>query len=265
MNKLSMLFVPLLAVSGLAFAGDDAVIAEVYDHKVTLQDLALPTSMVEDSRKTMSAAEFASWEQDSRRQLLAYGVMQEARKRFLTEMKLTPTEDEIDSYIESQDRMMAADAQKRSQDRDKLQQELQQPELSKERRASIEENIASIDELSAMLKPAGEGAQSDEDKSAQRSVATMMVSNWKFNQGLYHKYGGRVIFQQAGLEPIDANKTFLADLKASGVYTINDPAYKDLFKETDEYFQKKFDAVDKAKADEYFESPWWLKADKPAE
>ena len=265
MKKWSLLCVPLLALSGLALAGDDAVIAEVYEHKVTLKDLALPTSMVEDSRKTLSATEFASWEQDSRRQLLAYGVMQEARKRFLAETKLTPTEDEITGYIESQNRMMAADAKKRVQDREKLQQELQQPGLSKERRTFIENDIAAMDELSALLKSDGTGAQSDEDKAAQRSVATMMVSNWKFNQGLYHKYGGRVVFQQAGLEPIDANKAFLDELKASGDYTINDPAYQHLFKESDDYFNKKFDPVDKVKADEYFASPWWLKADKPAE
>ena len=262
---LGLLSTVLLAFSSLTVAGEDTAVAEVYGQKVTVTDLSLPPKMVEESRKGMPAEEFAAWEQDSRRQMLAFGVMQEAQKRFLAETKLTPTDEEIDSYIHSQDRMMAADAKKRSQERDKMQQELKQPDLSEERRASIENGIAAIDELEKMLKPAAPGAESDEDKAAQRSVATMMVGNWKFNQGLYHKYGGRVVFQQVGLEPLDANKAFLDELKASGAYTIIDPTYQDLFKETDDYFSKKFESVDKAEADQYFASPWWLKAGNSAE
>ena len=85
MKTKSNVLIVLLMLSGLAVAGDDATVAEVYGHKVTAADLALPPKMVEDSRASMSAEEFATWQQDSLRQMLAYGVMQEARKRFLAE------------------------------------------------------------------------------------------------------------------------------------------------------------------------------------
>lgn len=266
MKKLiTMLSIPLLALAGHATAGDDQVIADVYGQKVTAADVAVPEKMMAESRKTLSAEEFAALEQDNQRQMLAYGIMEEARKRFLAEMKLTPTDQEIDAYIEAQNRMMAAGAAKQAHEREQLEQKLSQPDLAPDQREMIEKDIAAMDELAQMFERPAAGDASDEDKAAERSVATMMVANWNFNQGLYQKYGGRVIFQQAGMEPIDGHKAFLEALKASGEYSIIDPAYQDVFKESDEYLNKKFDLVDKAEADEYFASPWWLKAAKPAE
>ena len=98
-------------------------------------------------------------------------------------------------------------------------------------------------------------------KMVEQSRSSMMIAAWKFNQGLYRKYGGRVVFQQAGYEPLDGHKAFMEGLKTSGAYTIIDPAYQDLFKETDEYFTKHHEFVEQADADEYFSSPWWLKQD----
>jgi len=265
MKRLTILAIPLLLLPVLGFADSADPVAEVYGQQVSEADLALPAKMVEQSRQSMSAEEFAVWEQDARRQMLAFGVMQEARKHFLAAMKLTPSDQDIDAYIQALKRMMLADADKRSQHREQLQQQLKQSGLDDQRRTEIENEIASIDELTELLKPAATGAESDQDKAAQRMVATMTVSNWNFNQGLYRKYGGRVVFQQAGLEPIEANQQFIAALKASGSYRIKDPAYQDLFKETDEYLDKEFEAVDKAEADEYFASPWWLKTDAPAQ
>ena len=249
----------ILMWSGIAAASDDAVVAELYGQKITAADLPLPPKMVEESRSTMSPDEFAQWRQDSLRQMLAYGVMQEAQKRFLTEMKLEPTDAEIDSYMESQRRFMAADRKRRAAEQEKLEQELGQADLSEERRSELQGNLTSLNWLAEQEKPPATDAERKEQREAERSVAAMMVATWKFNQGLYHKYGGRVVFQQAGNEPLDANKAFIEELKTSDAYTIIDPAYQDLFKETDEYFAKHFDYLDQAEADAYFSAPWWLK------
>lgn len=260
MKPLSMLSIPLLLLSGLVLASDDTTIAEVYGQSVSIADLALPAKMVAESRKTLSAEAFSAWEQDSRRQLLAFGVMEEARKRFMTEQGLDPSQQEIDGYQAYMRHFAEAESKRRAQEREKVQQELAQPGIEDERRSQLNDSIAAIDEIDKMTAPAASEEQAAERQQAEHAVAAMMVGNWKFNQGLYRKYGGQVVFQQAGMEPIDAHKAFMEELKSSGAYTIVNPAYQDLFKETDEYFDKEFKYLSPSEADAYFASPWWLQS-----
>ena len=166
----------ILMWSGIAAASDDAVVAELYGQKITAADLPLPPKMVEESRSTMSPDEFAQWRQDSLRQMLAYGVMQEAQKRFLTEMKLEPTDAEIDSYMESQRRFMAADRKRRAAEQEKLEQELGQADLSEERRSELQGNLTSLNWLAEQEKPPATDAERKEQREAERSVAAMMVA-----------------------------------------------------------------------------------------
>ena len=50
-----------------------------------------------------------------------------------------------------------------------------------------------------------------EGGSDGRAVARQFIQAFKVNQSLYAEYGGRVLFQQAGPEPIDAYRDFLRD------------------------------------------------------
>jgi hypothetical protein len=40
------------------------------------------------------------------------------------------------------------------------------------------------------------------------------------NRALYGQYGGRIIFQQGGPEPLDAYRTFLEERQAAGDFAI---------------------------------------------
>jgi hypothetical protein len=210
-------------IQAASTTADDPAVAVVYGQKVYNRDLQLPAKFAPQPEEGATPAEIAALELDTRRQMLATGIWQEARKHYLSKNGLEPTEAEIDSYVEFSK---------------KMQQEMEKdPEIKK------------INEKNKV----------GEDPEAERQVARIMVVSWKFNQGLYKQYGGRVIFQQMGLEPIDALKKFLADLKASGDYEIYDPALaKDLFKEQEEYFDKKLDDSSPAEAEKYFATPWWL-------
>ena len=56
----------------------------------------------------------------------------------------------------------------------------------------------------------------------RRDMARSMILNWKTSRALYEQYGGRVIGQQFGPEPIDAYRTFLEEQQAGGAFSIND-------------------------------------------
>ncbi len=258
MKILFTLLTAVLMLSGSIAMAEESPVAEVYGKNVYTRDLSLPEKMLEQSKSSMSSEDFAQWKQDSLRQMLAYSVMEEARKRFLKEIKMEPTQEDIDGYIAFLHRAKIAEREKRAVDKDKLHKELEQADLNEERKTNIKTQLSQIDDLDKFENLPLTEAMLKETQESEQTVAVMLVSSWKFNQALYQKYAGRVVFQQFGLEPIDAHKKFMQELSTTGAYKILDPAYENLFKETNEYFNKKFDYVDKAEADKYFASPWWL-------
>ena len=173
---------------------------------------------------------------------------------------MAPSRQEIDGYIAFLQRAQQADRKQRAEEREKLQQELQQPGLDEDLRVVAKKKLSALDEMDKYDAPPATAEARKEQQESEQRVAAMTVSGWKFNQALYRKYGGRVVFQQVGLEPIDAHKAFMQELETSGAYKILDPAYQDVFKETNEYFDKKFEYADQAEIDKYFASPWWLHA-----
>ncbi len=256
MKMKTLLLGILVSLAGFVVAaGDKQPIAEVYGQKVTVDMLGIPESMVEEQRKKMPKTEFDQWLADGRKSQLAYGIMQEAISRFLKEKKMEPTKEEIDSYLAFMERSAQKMKQENLQEIARMKKDLAKPGLTPRKRDLMEENIRMMKEVNAGV----DKEKSEESRRIDRQLAKQAVSEWKFYKALYHQYGGRVIAQQAGYEPIDAIKAFLEEMKKRGDYRILDPAYEGVFDETFAYFRNpNHEYVDKAEADKYFASPWWL-------
>jgi len=97
-------------------------------------------------------------------------------------------------------------------------------------------------------------AQRKMQQDAERRVAEYWVRAWKLNQALYREFGGRIIFQQAGWEPIDAYRKLLDQYAAKKAFVVHDPALRAAVYS---YFEHKFVYADEAKARFYFEKPYW--------
>jgi hypothetical protein len=65
---------------------------------------------------------------------------------------------------------------------------------------------------------------SPEDAAARLEIAGAFIQQWKINRALYQHYGGRVIYQQGGPEPLDAYRKFLEESQAKGDFRIVNPA-----------------------------------------
>ena len=89
---------------------------------------------------------------------------------------------------------------------------------------------------------------------AERAVATEWVRTWKMNQALYREFGGRVIFQQAGWEPIDAYRKVLESYEARRAFVVYDPSLREAVYS---YFGSNHSYTEEAKAKFYFEKPYW--------
>lgn len=89
-------------------------------------------------------------------------------------------------------------------------------------------------------------------------IAKQVVGRWKVNKALYEQYGGRVIFQQAGDEPMDAYRAFLKEEQARGSFQIFDAKAEEKFWQG---FSSESHPLSKEAGDKAMNTPWWLKQD----
>ncbi len=87
--------------------------------------------------------------------------------------------------------------------------------VMKLRRGMEAEGLTAADDLSP-----GEMVEANR---MQREFARAIIQQWKVNRALYEQYGGRIIFQQLGPEPLDAYREFLEEKRREGAFEINDP------------------------------------------
>ena len=128
-----------------------------------------------------------------------------------------------------------------------------------EKAAYIEHMRAALSKDPNFAGSAPRASESAEDKAAREEIAAAFIRQWKINRALHEQYGGRIIFQQGGPEPLDAYRKFLEESAARGDFRIVD---KDLESGFWRYYRDdsihdffKPGSVEEAKA---FADPPWL-------
>ena len=76
--------------------------------------------------------------------------------------------------------------------------------------------------------------------------------HWKFNKMLFDHYGGNVAFQQAGLEPHGAYRSFINDIRTEGGLEILDTNYTDPLRQLETYLDQDFQYSSEEEARKYF-------------
>ncbi len=138
--------------------------------------------------------------------------------------------------------------------RDQLSLELKETSLSPDQRAKKESELKRIKSIVLMVRKDAKEVEENAEKMAQR-----LVAEWKLNKTLYEKYGGRVIFQQGGAEPIDAYRDYLKEQEKKGNFEIFDKQYEPKFWN---YFVN--DNIHKFMPDgeKFINTPWWMMEDE---
>jgi heat shock protein HslJ len=93
--------------------------------------------------------------------------------------------------------------------------------LAKMRRSLRAEGLTAEDDLSP--------EEAVQARQMQRDMARSMIRHWKLNRALHRHYGGRIIFQQLGPEPLDAYRQYLEERQSAGDFTIQEKAFEDEF------------------------------------
>ena len=88
-----------------------------------------------------------------------------------------------------------------------------------------DEIVAYVQQVDSVLRREGvrpAGADTPEDRAAREQIAAAFIRQWKLHRALYRRYGGRIIFQQGGPEPLDAWRRFLEESQARGDFALLD-------------------------------------------
>ena len=96
-----------------------------------------------------------------------------------------------------------------------------------------------LEQMTARLKAdlgedydSGEGLTATEKTEMtriRREMASVMIQHRNINRALYRQYGGRLIYQQLGPEPLDAYREFLEERESVGDFEILDSALAEQF------------------------------------
>lgn len=179
--------------------------------------------------------------------------------QFAEENKIKPTKEELDAFVLKTGERERQQKIKREKDRKKLIAELKTPGLKEAARKAKEDRLQAIEKL---IKNGREMEEWKKGKEAQMrqmklKMAQRFIRIWKINKTLYKKYGGRVIFQQFGPEPLDAYRDLLKEHEKKKPFEFLDKNYEAAFWR---YFTNDAMRVfsNKEDAPRIINTPWWL-------
>jgi hypothetical protein len=179
--------------------------------------------------------------------------------QYAKENKIEPTEDEIKVFLDKQEETSMNSLLESERETTRLVKELKSHSLTVEQRKEKQSQLEMAEETLMTQRETREGAKRMEKqlRPMLRNMAIQQVRRWKINQALFKQYGGRVIFQQAGAEPLDAYRGFLTDQQKKGAFRIMDKAAEASFWK---YFTN--DAMHtflgKDEGAKVMEKPFWL-------
>ena len=237
----------------VASEGQGAAVARLMGRDISASELAPPAADIKREKRAKTEAQFKEWLRDYPKDRLSGLIWESLRESFCKGRDCTATEKEIADFTATIDRRMRDDAGEWRQRLEQVRKELKSGSHSKEKRKALEAEKRRL-ETSVKNAPSNDDRAPDAtDRKISHDIAKTCIEAWKFNRALYRKYGGRAIFQQAGIEPIDAYRKFLEEHEAKRTFEISDPALR---REFWKYFTEMQHSYLDAK-DVDFETPWW--------
>jgi len=198
---------------------------------------------------------------------MRYVILAKLLDRYAAEHDIAVGRGDIDAYVDSLQRIAEGERKRNEARKAELTRKLNSGGLTGAEKQSLTSELDSLSELIATLAE-GEGAsaeEAEEEKEYREELATAFIRQWKINRALYRQYGGRVIFQQGGPEPLDAYRRFLEEQKEEGAFAIADKALEETFWD---YFRNdaihSFYPPESGEEKTAFDIPWWLQ-DTPQE
>ncbi len=234
----------------------DALIARVLDQNIYLKDINPSGSQIEKYASDKTPEQLEEWKRQHWRSNLSnyFWLLFE---QYAKEKEIEVTEQDIEQFNNSMLRSMMSQAEKAQKKVNSLQKVLEADNLDEQKRSELTGQVELYNGVATRM------AESEGHFKGRNTPAERMILIWKICNRLYDQYGGRVIFQQAGPEPLDAYRKFFEDEQTKGSIEFFNKEAEELFWEY--YRNEKMHTFysDEAEAKAMMEAPWWLR--KPEE
>lgn len=151
---------------------------------------------------------------------LRYVVLKQLTDRYADANGITVTPAERDAYVRNMRNRLQKDREQNVARRDALTGRLAAGGLSESERKALASELDTVRATIDALGPSRPGAADPDEARARAQIADAFIRQWKINRALYQQYGGRIVFQQGGPEPLDAYRRFLEEHQARGDFRI---------------------------------------------
>jgi hypothetical protein len=153
---------------------------------------------------------------------LRFVVLRQLTDRYANANRISATPAEKQAYARAIAQALRRDRERLVARRDDLTRRLAAPDLPDAQRQALARELAQVEMGITAFGPATPAASDPEEARAREEIAGAFVLQWKINRALYRQYGGRIVFQQGGPEPLDAYRRFLEEARARGDFEIVD-------------------------------------------
>jgi len=192
---------------------------------------------------------------------MQYVIMQKLFNDYALQNNIVVSQEDIDIYLAGLDQRMSDDRKTRAARKAEIQQQLEAGSIPAEETKQLQSELDTLEEMHKIdLEDDEEVAQDQEAALKDKQfVAKAFIEQWMINKALYQQYGGRIIFQQIGPEPLDAIRDYLQEQQKKGTFTILEKSFEAPFWEyyvTDSkhsFYEQGSEAERQA-----FDQPWWL-------
>lgn len=192
---------------------------------------------------------------------MRYVILSKLMEDYEAEHGIRVSREDIDAYLAGMRRIAEEERRRNLARKEQLTRQLASEAMTEAERESVSAELKSLNELMAALEESSAVSEEDSEEVRQyrEQVATAFVRQWKINKALYEQYGGRIIFQQGGPEPLDAYRRFLESQEKAGSFKILEKAFeKDFWNyyrndAIHSFYQKGSEEETRA-----FKTPWWM-------
>ncbi len=242
---------PVLADDSLNNLPGDSLILKVLGQKIYLKDINPSQAQMEKHRNNKTQEEFDRWLQQQRKSNIS-GYFRVLFERYTQEQGVEVTDTDVEQFNKSMQRTISSQIEEAQKKINSLEKELKADNLDNKKRSELNNRL---DIYSKRIKRRSKSKKVFEGRN---SAVERTIIGWKINNQLYKQYGGRVIFQQAGPEPLDAYRKFFEDQQSKGHFEFYNKQAEELF--WDYYRNEKIHTFysDTAEAKNMMDTPWWL-------
>jgi hypothetical protein len=231
---------------------EETPVARVLDRTITLGEINPSQAMIDQNGAGMTAEQLAEWKAQLRQSNLG-GYFRPLFERYAEQSEITVTDADIEQYNQAMLRSRERQLNKVQTKTGSLEKELQAKNIDDAVRDELTEQLEMYTRFMEI-----EEKSKDLYRNNSNPIAGTVIRQWKINQHLYKQYGGRVIFQQAGPEPLDAYRKFLEERQQQGDFEFYNEQAADLFWEYYRNDKMHTFTSDVAEAKKMMETPWWL-------